>query len=355
MFPVQTIYDAAFDEQLFPDLLQQIASHFGAQAGFLGWANEASHAGFQAEFGNDPAYLKAYVETYAEIDILRPALMAVPEGEPRAVHGLLQSPEVQASRFYREYIAPQRIVDNMAVNLIKRDGVMATIAILRTGDALPFVDTDIETMRELVPHLRRAVFLSGYRVRQADLMAVYRDAAVGARDGLILLADDGSILDLGPGISRMTGFASVEAANRSPFGRALARTMHAGAPTLHEFTFGKQAVRLLISCQPLARNPYGDLSEGAGAAYAVSVTAVDRSWGLAYGAIAETHGLTQGEARVLEDVLSHGDMSGSPERLGIASATARSHLHRIYAKTGTRGFPDLCLLAHRFIAPTRPA
>ena len=353
MFPVQAIYDAAFDEQLFPDLLRQMARHFGAQAGFIGWVNEASQAGFQAEHGNDPAYLKAYVETYAELDVLRPALMAAPEGEPQRAYPLLQSADIQATRFYREYIAPQGIVDNLAVNLIKRDGVMATIAILRTGDAEPFGDADIDAVRDLVPHLRRAVFLSSYRVRQADLMATYRDAAGGARDGLVLLGDDGRILDLGPEIERMTGFSSVETASRSPFGRALARTMHAGSPALHEFTFGKQSLRLLLSSQPLARNPYGDLSEGPGAAHAVSVTAVDRRWGLAYGAIAATHGLTKGEARVLEDVLSHGDMSGSPDRLGIAGATARSHLHRIYAKTGTRGFPDLCLLAHRFIAPGR--
>lgn len=353
MFPVQAIYDAAFDEQLFPDLLRQMAQHFGAQAGFIAWVNEASHAGFQAEYGNDPAYLKAYVETYAELDVLRPALMAAAEGEPQPAHPLLQTPDIQASRFYREYIVPQRIVDNLAVNLIKRDAMIATVAILRTGDVAPFDAGDIDAMRDLVPHLRRAVFLSSYRVRQADLVAVYRDAAGGARDGLVLLGDNGRILDLGPEIERMTGFASVEAATRSPFGRALARTMHAGAPTLHEFSFGGQSVRLLLSTQPLARNLYGDLSEGPGAAHAVSVTAVDRRWGLAYDAIAAAHGLTPGEARVLKDVLTHGDMAGSPERLGIAPATARSHLHRIYAKTETRGFPDLCLFAHRFIAPGR--
>jgi len=197
------------------------------------------------------------------------------------------------------------------------------------------------------------VFLSSYRVRQADMGSIYRDAAGGARDGLVLLADDGRVLDLGPEIERMTGFASVEAASRSPFGRVLAQAMHAGAPTLHEFSFGQRTMRLLLSSQPLARNPYGDLSEGAGAAHAVSVIAVDRRRDLAYGAIAAAHGLTPAEARILENVLSHGDIAGAPDRLGISSATARSHLHRIYAKTATRGFPDLCLLAHRFIAPGR--
>lgn len=353
MFPVESIYDAAADERLFPDLLRRIGDHFGAQAGFLGWMGGSSSAGFQAEYGNDPAYLKSYVDTYAPLDILRPALMETPEGEPRPAYPLLQSPEVQASRFYREYIAPQRIVDNLATNLIKRDDMFATIAILRTGDVAPFSSDDIAAMRALVPHLRRAVILSSHRIRQADLVAAYREVAQGARDGLVLLGDAGEILDLGPEIERMTGFSSIEAARRSAFAKALARAAEAGAPLLREFSFGRRKARLLLTSQPLSRNRYGDVSEGRGAAHAVSVTEVDRRWGFAYGAMAEAHGLTAGEAKVLEDVLAHGEMIGTSERLGIARATARSHLHKIYAKTGTSGFPDLCLFAHRFIVAAR--
>ncbi|APZ99969.1 hypothetical protein BWQ93_16875 [Sphingopyxis sp. QXT-31] len=349
MFPVESIYDAAADERMFPDLLRRIGDHFGAQAGFLAWMGGASGAGFQAEYGNDPAYLRSYVETYAPLDILRPALMETPEGEPRPVYPLLQRPEVRESRFYREYIAPQRIVDNLAVNLIKRDDMFATIAILRTGDVAPFSEDDLAAMRVLVPHLRRAVILSSHRIRQADLMAAYREAAQGARDGLVLLGDAGQILDLGPEIERMTGFASIDAARRSAFARALARAAEVGTPVLREFRFGSRKLRLLLAPRALSRNRYGDVSEGGGAAHAVSVTEVDRRWGFAYGAMAEAHGLTAGEARILEDVLAHGEMIGTAERLGIARATARSHLHKIYAKTGTSGFPDLCLFAHRFI------
>ena len=353
MFAVESIYDAAADERQFPDLLRRIGEYFGAQAGFLGWMGGTSGAGFQAEYGNDPAYLKSYVETYAALDILRPALMETPEGEPRPVWPLLQSAEVRESRFYREYIAPQGIVDNMAVNLIKSDDMFATIAILRTGDVAPFSPEDIGKMRVLVPHLRRAVFLSSHRIGQADLVSAYRESAQGARDGLVLLGDEGQILDLGPEIERITGFASIAVAGRSGFGRALSRAAGTEAPILREFTFGGRKVRLLLSSRALSRNRYGDVSEGRGAAHAVSVTEIDRRWGLAYGAMAEAHALTAGEARVLEDVLTHGEMIETPGRLGIARATVRSHLHRIYAKTGTSGFPDLCLYAHRFIVTAR--
>lgn len=350
VFAVQKIYDAAFDERLFPELLSAIGAYFGAQAGFLAWSNSINQARFEAQFGNDPAYLQRYVETYWEHDMLRPELYAFPEGEPATVYARLQDPEVRASRFFREYLAPQGIVDNLAVNLIKRDNMVATIALLRTGDAPPFEADDVTRMRELVPHLRRAVFLSSYRIRQANLVDAYRQSAHGARDGLVLLDDAGRVLDLGPEIERMTGFVSPETATRSAFGKALAKAMRAPGPLLHEFdTADGTKKRLLLQSQAIDRNLFGDLVEGPGAAHAVSVTALDRRWGLAYESIASAHRLTAGEARVLKDVLTHGEMAGTPQRLGMARATSRSHLHRIYAKTGTKGFPDLCLLANRFI------
>jgi DNA-binding CsgD family transcriptional regulator len=195
------------------------------------------------------------------------------------------------------------------------------------------------------------VFLSSYRIRQENLVHAYRQTAHGARDGLVLLDDAGRVIDLGPEIERLTGLSSAMAATRSAFGKALVKAMRADGPLLHDHDVDGKAVRFLLRSQPLERNLFGDLSEGPGAAHAVSVTALDRRWGLAYESIATAHKLTPGEARVLEDVLTHGDMTDTSGRLGMARATSRSHLHRIYAKTGTKGFADLCLFAHRFIVP----
>ncbi|MET0365758.1 MAG: hypothetical protein ABW169_14010, partial [Sphingobium sp.] len=119
MIKVDEIYDAAFDRTLFLDLLKKIIAELNAQSGFLAWSDVEREAKFEVQHGNDPAYLQQYVDIYWEHDILRPALYALPEGVPGAVYPHLQRPEVRESRFYREYLAPQGIVDNLAVNLIK--------------------------------------------------------------------------------------------------------------------------------------------------------------------------------------------------------------------------------------------
>jgi len=349
VFTIQKIYDAAFEEQQFPELLKAIVAYFGAQSGFFAWSNSDNQTRFEAQYGNDPAFLQSYVETYWEHDLLRAQLFAFPEGQPAPVYALLQDPEVRESKFYREYLEPQGIIDNLAVNLIKRDNMIATIAVLRMGDVPPFDDDDIARMNELTPHLRRAVFLSSYRIRQANLIDAYRQSASGARDGLVLLDDAGKVLDLGPEIERLTGLSS-EAAGRSALGKALARAVRASGPVLHDLEDVDGAtVRLLLKSQAIDRNPFGDLVEGPGAAHAVSIVVLDRRRTIAFDSIATAHRLTPGEARVLEDVLTHGEMAGTPERLGMARATSRSHLHKIYAKTGTSGFADLCLFANRFI------
>ena len=56
-------------------------------------------------------------------------------------------------------------------------------------------------------------------------------------------------------------------------------------------------------------------------------------------------GLTRAEAALVEEMLKGGDMPEVAGRLGIAPATARTHLHRIFRKTGTTRQSELVHLA----------
>ena len=80
MVAIGDIYDAAFDRARFPALVEALVRTFGAQSGFFAWSDVDSGEGFQAEFGNDPVWLRRYAETYAPHDVMRPLLHALPEG-----------------------------------------------------------------------------------------------------------------------------------------------------------------------------------------------------------------------------------------------------------------------------------
>lgn len=349
MIEIHEIYDAAFDRSRFADLLRRLVEALDAKSGFIGWADQDSGAGFQVQFGNDPEFLQRYVETYRSHDVMLPILHGFPEGVATAAYPYLQQPEIQASIFYREYLEPQGIVDNLAVNLIKRPGIVATLAIIRTEPSTPFSKDDIAKLADLIPHLRRAVFLQSHVIRQSNLVRGYRQAARSSRGGLILLDEGQRLLDIDPEIETLTGLRVGEAVDRTGVGKTIAAAIRNRAPQLAEVGNENGVIRLLCHAQSIERDPYGDLADGPGVAFAVHVTRLDQELPVAFGLVGSTYGLTPTEQRVLEDAFAYGETVGLGERLGMARGTTRTHLHRIYEKTATRGFADLCLLVSRFI------
>jgi len=350
---IDEIYDAAFDRELFPALLRKILTAMGAQCGFLAWNDMESQARFEVQFGNDPAFLQSYAETYAQHDILQPTLQAAAEGVVMQAYEHLQAPEVRASIFYKEWLAPQGIVDNLAVNLIKREQMFAPLAILRTGDAPPFDAADVARLAAIVPHLKRAVYMQSRLIHQANLVGGYQRITSGARNGLVLLDDKLRVLDIDRATQTLTGVRSDQALGGLAFEKALVAAVRGGAPVAVELASEQGAgVTLLCVAQPLERDGFGDFAGGAGAAYAVHVLRIDQPACIAFASMAELYGLTPTEARVMADAFAHADLTNIGDRLGMAKATARTHLHRIYDKTRTQGFAGLCLLAHRFALPT---
>ncbi|PZQ55192.1 MAG: hypothetical protein DI570_22355 [Phenylobacterium zucineum] len=352
MVDIDEIYDAAFDRTLFQGLLRKILAAMGAQSGLLGWIDMQSQARFEVEFGNDPAFLQSYAETYGQHDILRPELAGADEGVVMHVYDRLQSPEIRDSVFYREWLAPQGIVDNLAVNLIKRDGMFAPMAIVRTGDGPPFGPDDKARLEALVPHLKRAVYMQSRLIHQANLVSGYQRITSGARNGLVLLDETLRVLDVDRTTASLTGARQDQPLGAGAAERAVAAAIQTGAPVAVQTMRAQgEHVTLLCVAQPLERDPFGDFAAGPGVAHAVHVLRVDEAAEIAFPGMGAHYGLTPTEQKVLADAVTHADITEVGDRLGMGRATARTHLHRIYDKTGVDGFAGLCLLAHRFALP----
>jgi DNA-binding CsgD family transcriptional regulator len=58
-------------------------------------------------------------------------------------------------------------------------------------------------------------------------------------------------------------------------------------------------------------------------------------------AMAKRYSLTAGEVRVLEAVLRVNGVKAVAERLGLSRSTVKTHLHRLFRKTGTGRQTDL--------------
>jgi DNA-binding CsgD family transcriptional regulator len=354
MVALEHIYDAAFDRARFPALVAQMVHSFGAKSGYFAWSDTERGEGFEAEYGNDPVWLQSYVDTYSRHDILRPILQAIPEGRCAPVWPHLQEPAVRESIFYREYLAPHRIVDNLSVNLIKRPGITGLLSLIRVEPAEPFSTGDCDRLAALVPHLRRAVFIQSHLVRAADHAASVQ-AFGGANSYTLLLTADGMIAEIDPPLAALLHLAPGAALGRGALGTAIQRAIAAGEPVAIELEADDgTALPLLCEARPLAPNRFGDLAAGPAPAHAVHVTLLNQPRLIAYDAMAALYRLTPTELRVLRDAIETGDLAGIGSRLGMATATARTHLHRIYDKSGTRSFAALSNLAHRFGRMTPP-
>lgn len=349
MIAVEDIYDAAFDRTRFPALLERLVRAFGARAGFIAWSDTDRAEGFQAEFGNDPVWLRQYVETYARHDILRPILQALPEGVCSCAHAHLQTPAVRDSIFYREYLKPQAMVDNLSVNLIKRPGIQAHLALLRVEPAQPFSRQDCDRLAAVVPHLRRAVYIQSHLVRAADHAAGVH-AFAGASSMGLLLTRDLTIAEIDPRLGELLGLRAGDGLAGTGLGTAIGRAIDSAAPVAIALpVVDASPMPLLCEARMLEPNRFGDLASGPAPAHAVHVTLLDVPRAIAFDALAEFYRLTPTELKVLRDAIAQGDLAGIGDRLGMAPATARTHLHRIYDKTATRSFAALSNLAHRFV------
>jgi DNA-binding CsgD family transcriptional regulator len=70
-------------------------------------------------------------------------------------------------------------------------------------------------------------------------------------------------------------------------------------------------------------------------------------------AIAKAYQLTPSELRVLLAIVEIGGAIEVADALGVTEATVRTHLARLYAKTGTRRHADLVKLVACFANPLR--
>ena len=348
---IDSIYDAAFDRGLFPALIERLCSEFGAFAGYLAWTDLDRGGGFHAQYGNDPVWLQRYVERYAAVDVMRPHLQAYGEGQCETAWALLQTAAIRESVFYREFLSPQGIVDNLVVNLVKRPdvGVFAHVALLRRAPAGPFSETDRAALRVLVPHLRRAVLIQSRLLSEGHRAAASRvPVGEGSSNALLLLDADGLVVDVDVQLRDFAGLHIGERMEEGPLKSAIARSIATGSPEAIDLTRGDDQRRVLLETRLLPRHPLADLSAGTADIRAVHIVWLDRPVTIAFDAFAALYRLTPTERRVMQDAVENGDLLGIGRRLGMATATARSHLHRIYEKTGSESFAQLASLAHRY-------
>lgn len=269
-----------------------------------------------------------------------------------------------SSRYYNDFAKPQGIFDLVAIALARDNTMIGNIGFGRHESAGRPGQLERDGFRRLAPHLRRAALISGILGQSQQRATTFETALDSTRSGVILV-------DAGMHIVHANAPAQVMLANGDPVRDRLGRLelrlemlpghlKSAVAACVNDAGMGRRGIGiptrrldgspLIVHVMPLEqRSIRGGLPSNASAAVFIS----DGSGGIVpmHDALGLLFGLTPAEARVFELTVDGLENEAVAATLGVAASTVKTHLLRVFDKTGAHSRADLVRLA-RQISPT---
>jgi DNA-binding CsgD family transcriptional regulator len=360
------IYDASLDATLWPYAFEGIRNFLGDCTATLISQNAITkNVDIQFMLGHDQRYIDLYLERYFKINPLFPPAMFLDIERTQTVSDVVPLQEFCRSRFAREWLAPQGICDSV-FSTVEKSPIGCTVFMTMRRMSDGFCDDDMRRRFGLIlPHVRRAMLIGNVIDRHKVEAAALADSLDELASGMFIVNATGRIVH-----ANASGYAMVAEAKvlRAPSGRLSANDPAADQALLDIFTaagggdaaLGRRGVavplrardgeRYVAHVLPLtsgARRKAG-ISYGAVAAIFVRRAALDLPSPPVV--IAQEFRLTPAELRVLFFIIDSGAVSEVAEVLGISEATVRTHLHRLFEKTGTGRQADLVKLVAGYCA-----
>lgn len=367
---VGAIYDSAVDPGLWPETLARLAAELRfATTSLALTALPSGRFLINLTSGIAPEWL-AKMHLYIG-DIVEmwggPARMeAYPLDRPSVLSRVNPRAATSGNRFIEEWGRPQGLVDSMVVILAQDAELIGNLGFGRHGDAGPIEEIDVERTRLFVPHLQRAARI-GRLLEVNRLTAASFEQVLGALAMPVILV--GADLRLVHGNAAARAFLDGGDALTVRDGRLFARSAVTqrqllqtieragndetgltggglGLPLGYQHGAGLGALHVL----PLSRGQVrSGIAEGAAAAIFVSTASTTPA--RAGEVLAALYDLTPAEARVLDLIAAGRNGTGAASDLGIAASTVKTHLLRIFDKTGARSQADLVRLTAALASP----
>jgi len=357
------IYDATLDASLWPDVLQCTARFVGGSAAVMMSKNPiAKSVSLFCEAGTDPYYRQLYSSRYVELDPITTGHYLAELEQPLAVADLIPYQEFLGTQFYKEWVRPQGLVDFVSAALDKTASSVALVSVFRHERDGVADEATRRCMRLIVPHLRRAMLIGRTIDANRAESRMLKDVFDLFGSGAFLLDACGRLVHANAAghelLNAATPLRAVDGrlvAVDGEANRALRDTVAAAAQsattdvalTLRANDGGRYVAHILPLVGEQQRVACGH--RAAVAAMFVRKATLEAS--LCPDVIARTYRLTPAELRVLLAMIDAGGVREVSEALGVAETTIKTHLSRLFAKTGASRQADLIKLAAGLTAP----
>jgi DNA-binding CsgD family transcriptional regulator/PAS domain-containing protein len=360
------IYDAAIDPTRWTDVLARIGAFVGGQAGGILSKDSISKLSTPYyHFGVDPHYVQTYSETHSKFDPVSSLplfdverIVSIPE--------LVPYDEFRRERFFQEWMRPQGWIDAANSVLEKSASSCSFLTILRS-EGCGIVDDEMHRrMALVVPHVRRAVLIGrAIELKQAEA-ATFADVLDGLSAGVFLIAADGRIVHAN---AAGHGMLSAGDSLRSIYGRLV--TCDKQVDRILQETFaaanngdagiGVKGIALPLMAHdgerhvahvlPLTSGARRCAGKACAATAAMFVRKAAMENPSAPEVIGKAYSLTPTELRVLLAIVEVGGIPEVATALGVADSTIKTHVGRLFEKTGAGRQADLVKLVAGFSTP----
>ena len=358
---VESIYDAGLDPSLWNNVVAGIRDFVGGQACGLFSKDSISKFGVTHYYcGADPHYIQLYSETHSKFD---PLTVLPPHGQIVSIPDLVNFDEYRRGRFYQEWMRPQGCSDAANVVLDKSNASCPVMMTVLSGRRM--VDPAMKHRLSLiVPHASRALLINRAIDSKLTLATALADVLDNLASGIFLLDaccrvvhanSAGHALLAADDVVRsvagqlVTCGAEANQTLREAFAARGVALLAAGGNAIPLLSpTGERYVAHILPLSSVLRNGSERVVDAVGALLLRKVSLGGQSYGEL---VARTFDLTPAELRVFLSIVEVGGVPETAAALGIADTTVKTHLHRVFAKTGVSRQADLIKLAAGFSNP----
>jgi DNA-binding CsgD family transcriptional regulator/PAS domain-containing protein len=361
---ISVVYDAAIDPSLWQSAIERAACFVGGTgAGLFCKDVGVHHAVVPHSFGyQKPLPVALFQQIYPAVE----GHFLGDLEQPIATTDLMSFGELAESELYRQWAEPQGLVDFLSA-VVDRTTISAAIFGVFRHQRNGVVDDHARRrMRLIAPHIRRAVLIGRMFEFKAAEIATFVDTLDGLGAGMYLVDATGRLIHANAAGNAILGAsdilssvggrlvasdAHIDRALRDVFAAAGQGDAALGIKGIAVPLIGKDGERYIAHALPLtsgARRRAGVANAAAAALFVRKATLAVPS---ASQAIGSAFKLTPTELRVLMAIVEVGGVPEVATAFGIADTTVRTHVSRLFEKTGTARQADLVKLVAGYATP----
>lgn len=362
------IYDAALDPSRWAGVLVKVRDFVGGSAAAV-FSKDAATKSLNVYYhcgGVDPHYQQLYFDKYNKLDPSTGAHVLAKIEQPICTTDIMDLDEFRTTRFYQEWGRPQDLVDFGAVALEKSATATVMFGVFRQKRH-GLIDGDArQRLRQIVPHIRRAMLIGRAIELKTAEAATFADTFDGLSAGMFLVDQAGRIVHAnasghalvadGAALRAMRGTLVPTDADASQtlseiFAAAACGDTAVGIKGIAVPLIARDGERYIAHVLPLTSGKRWRAGASMAAVAAVFIRKAAIEAPSPPEAIAKHYGLTPTELRVLLSIVQIGGVRETADALGIGEATVKTHLHRLFSKTGSTRQADLVRLVGGFANP----